>query len=54
MKLAIATLLAGTAAAFSPSVPKGSSSALKMGYENELGVQEPLGFYVRAVKRVDH
>jgi hypothetical protein len=52
MKLAIATLLAGTAAAFSPAAPKGSPSALKMSYENELGVQEPLGFYVRAVKRV--
>jgi hypothetical protein len=46
MKLAIATLLAGSAAAFSPSAMKASSSALKMGYETELGVQEPLGFYV--------
>ena len=45
MKLAIATLLAGSAAAFAPSANKASSSALKMSYENELGVIAPTGFF---------
>mmetsp|Transcript_27945 Transcript_27945/g.40000 ORF Transcript_27945/g.40000 Transcript_27945/m.40000 type:complete len:200 (+) Transcript_27945:105-704(+) len=45
MKLAIAALLTGSAAAFSPSANKVSSSALMMSYESELGVQPPLGFF---------
>ena len=45
MKLAIAALLAGSAAAFAPSASKAGSSALKMGYENELGVIPPTGFF---------
>jgi hypothetical protein len=45
MKLAIATLLAGSAAAFAPSASKSSLSALKMSYENELGVIAPTGFF---------
>jgi hypothetical protein len=45
MKLVIAALIAGSAAAFSPSAQKASSSALRMSYESELGVQEPLGFF---------
>ena len=46
MKLAIAALLTGSAAAFSPSANKVSSNALMMSYESELGVQPPLGFFV--------
>ena len=45
MKLAIAALLAGSAAAFAPSASKAGSSALSMGYENELGVIQPTGFF---------
>jgi len=45
MKLAIAALVAGSAAAFAPSAQKASSTALRMGYESELGVQPPLGFF---------
>ena len=45
MKLAIAALLAGSAAAFAPSASKASSSALSMGYENEIGVIAPTGFF---------
>lgn len=46
MKIAIAALLAGTAAAFAPSkVAQTSSTALKMSYENELGVIAPTGFF---------
>jgi hypothetical protein len=45
MKIAIVALLAGSAAAFAPSAQKASSSALQMGYESELGVQPPLGFF---------
>ena len=45
MKLAIATILAGSAAAFAPaSVPK-VSTAMNMAFESELGVQPPLGFF---------
>ena len=45
MKLAIASILAGSAAAFAPaSVPK-ASSAMSMAFESELGVQPPLGFF---------
>ena len=45
MKIAIAALLAGTAAAFAPSVSKTRSTALKATYENEIGgmlTNEPL------------
>jgi hypothetical protein len=46
MKLAIAALVAGSAAAFAPSASKaGVSGALSMGYENELGVIAPTGFF---------
>jgi hypothetical protein len=39
-----ASVLAG-AAAFAPASQKASSSALKMGYENELGVIAPTQFF---------
>jgi hypothetical protein len=45
MKLAIATLLAGSAAAFAPSKVAQTSTALNMAFESELGVQPPLGFF---------
>jgi hypothetical protein len=46
MKFAIAALVAGSAAAFAPSASKaGVSGALSMGYENELGVIAPTGFF---------
>merc|ERR1719446_45189 len=44
MKLAIAALLAGSAAAFAPSQNAKSSTALQVS-EIELGVTEPLGVY---------
>ena len=45
MKLVIASILAGSAAAFAPaSVPK-TSTAMNMAFESELGVQPPLGFF---------
>mmetsp|Transcript_33288 Transcript_33288/g.76825 ORF Transcript_33288/g.76825 Transcript_33288/m.76825 type:complete len:203 (-) Transcript_33288:125-733(-) len=44
MKLFIASLLAGSAAAFAPVSQKASSSALSA-FENELGVQPPIGFF---------
>ena len=44
MKLAIAALLAGSAAAFTAQSSK-ASTALKMSYENELGVIAPTGFF---------
>ena len=45
MKLAIATLLAGSAAAFAPAFTSKASTAMNMAFESELGVQEPLGFF---------
>eukprot|EP01083_Nonionella_stella_P010738 30556_1 len=45
MKLAIAALLAGSAAAFAPASKVASSVATNMAFENELGVQPPLGFF---------
>mmetsp|Transcript_16567 Transcript_16567/g.18896 ORF Transcript_16567/g.18896 Transcript_16567/m.18896 type:complete len:146 (+) Transcript_16567:107-544(+) len=46
MKLAILSLITASAAAFAPSTTsKTTSSALSMSYENELGAQEPLGFW---------
>jgi len=46
MKLAIAAVLAGSAAAFAPVAQKASSTALNMAFESELGAQPPLGFFV--------
>jgi len=46
MKLAVATILAGSAAAFAPSASVSRSSvATNMAFESELGVQPPLGFF---------
>ena len=45
MKLAIAALFAGSAAAFAPSASKTGSNALSMSYENEVGVIAPTGFW---------
>uniref|UniRef100_A0A7S2H3Z1 Fucoxanthin-chlorophyll a/c light-harvesting protein n=2 Tax=Helicotheca tamesis TaxID=374047 RepID=A0A7S2H3Z1_9STRA len=45
MKLAIAALLAGSAAAFAPASQKASSTSLGMGFESELGAQPPLGLF---------
>jgi len=44
MKLAIAALLAGSAAAFAPAQSGKASTALKA-FESELGAQPPLGFF---------
>ena len=44
MKLATLTLIAGSAAAFAPSKVAQTSTSLKA-FENELGVQPPLGFF---------
>merc|ERR1719215_1090771 len=44
MKIAITTLLAGSAAAFAPAFAPRSSTSLNA-FESELGAQEPLGFY---------
>jgi len=46
MKLAIAAILAGSAAAFAPSAQVSRTSvATNMAFESELGVQPPLGFF---------
>eukprot|EP00568_Trieres_chinensis_P014914 CAMPEP_0183326976 /NCGR_PEP_ID=MMETSP0160_2-20130417/83523_1 /TAXON_ID=2839 ORGANISM="Odontella Sinensis, Strain Grunow 1884" /NCGR_SAMPLE_ID=MMETSP0160_2 /ASSEMBLY_ACC=CAM_ASM_000250 /LENGTH=276 /DNA_ID=CAMNT_0025495083 /DNA_START=25 /DNA_END=851 /DNA_ORIENTATION=+ len=45
MKLAIAALLAGSAAAFAPAQSGKASTALNMAFESELGAQPPLGFF---------
>jgi hypothetical protein len=45
MKLAILSLLAASAAAFAPAAQKASTSSLSASFENELGAQEPLGFW---------
>ncbi len=46
MKLAIAALLAGSAAAFVPAANKASTTAIMASpYENELGVIKPTGFW---------
>jgi hypothetical protein len=45
MKLAIAALLACSAAAFAPAQTGKASTALNMAFEDELGVQPPLGFF---------
>ncbi len=44
MKLAIAAIIAGSAAAFAPQ-QVGRTSTVVKGYENELGVIEPTGFF---------
>ena len=49
MKLAITALLVGSAAAFAPVAQKSSSTSLQMSFEDELGVQAPLGFFVSFV-----
>lgn len=46
MKLVITAILAGSAAAFAPAAKTSSSTSLQMSFENELGAQEPLGFFV--------
>jgi hypothetical protein len=48
MKLAVAALLAGSAAAFAPAANRASSSSALLAsspYENELGVIKPTGFF---------
>jgi len=45
MKLAIASLLFSSAAAFAPSTAKNGATSLNMVNELELGVTEPLGVY---------
>lgn len=47
MKVIIAAILAGSAAAFSPALLSGArtSTAVNMAFENELGAQPPLGFF---------
>lgn len=45
MKLAIATTLAASAAAFAPASKQASTTSLSAGFENELGAQAPLGFW---------
>eukprot|EP00566_Odontella_aurita_P036788 CAMPEP_0113542492 /NCGR_PEP_ID=MMETSP0015_2-20120614/9639_1 /TAXON_ID=2838 /ORGANISM="Odontella" /LENGTH=62 /DNA_ID=CAMNT_0000442559 /DNA_START=14 /DNA_END=199 /DNA_ORIENTATION=+ /assembly_acc=CAM_ASM_000160 len=44
MKLAIAALLAGSAAAFAPAQVGKATTALNA-FESELGAQPPLGFF---------
>ena len=45
MKFTLLAALLSTAAAFAPSKNAMRSSALQMGYENELGVIAPTGFF---------
>ena len=45
MKFTLLAALLSTAAAFAPSQNAMRSSALQMGYENELGVIAPTGFF---------
>merc|ERR1740128_832187 len=45
MKLAIVSLLAGSAAAFAPATPSAAKSQLGMSFDNELGAQRPLGYW---------
>merc|ERR1712051_749491 len=45
MKMGIASVLAGSAAAFAPTSVSKASTALNMAFESELGVQPPLGFF---------
>jgi len=48
MKIAVLASLLASAAAFAPAQTVTQSSALKS-YENELGAQAPLGFWVRSL-----
>merc|ERR1712051_61629 len=45
MKLAIASVLAASAAAFTPAPKVAQTTKLGMAFESELGVQPPLGFF---------
>lgn len=45
MKTAILASLIAGAAAFAPVAQKASTTALNMAFENELGAQQPLGFW---------
>jgi hypothetical protein len=45
MKLILASVIAASAAAFTPSAVPKASTALNMAFESELGVQDPLGFF---------
>lgn len=45
MKLAVLTVLAGSAAAFAPTSVVQSNTALSMAFEDALGSQPPLGFW---------
>jgi len=45
MKLAILSLLTASAAAFAPSTQKSTSATALSAFDNELGAQEPLGFW---------
>lgn len=52
MKCAVLASLVATAAAFAPAKTASQSSAMSMSFENELGAQAPLGFWVRFL--IDH
>ena len=45
MKLAVVSSVLATAAAFAPAANKPITTSLNAAFENELGVQEPLGFW---------
>jgi hypothetical protein len=45
MKLAIVASLIAGAAAFAPQQASKTTSVLNAGFESEIGVTEPLGFY---------
>ena len=45
MKFTILAALLSSAAAFAPAKSASGSSALQMGYENEVGVIAPTGFF---------
>jgi Chlorophyll A-B binding protein len=45
MKFAVIASLVASAAAFAPAKDAARTSALSMGYENEIGAQVPLGFF---------
>ena len=45
MKFTVAAALISSAAAFAPAKSAARTSAVQMGYENELGVIAPTGFF---------
>jgi hypothetical protein len=45
MKIALLAALAGSAAAFAPAPQAVRTTSLNSAFENELGAQEPIGFY---------